>query len=116
MARPESTEPTGKPRPKRRKETGAPGDKRGRRPVKSAPGAAPPKARLRQDTKETARPRRALISGSALLLLGLAIVGVDSSEVGAGVTLIGLLILIYGIHSFGRLGPDEPQIPARAAD
>jgi hypothetical protein len=112
----ERTEPTGKPRPKRRKEAGSPGAKRERRAAKSAPGAAPPKARLLRDTKETARPRRALISGSALLLLGLAMVGVDSSEVGAGVTLIGLLILIYGIHSFGRLGPDEPRIPDRADD
>jgi hypothetical protein len=35
-------------------------------------------------------------------------VGVDSSDVGAIVTLLGLAIMIFGVHSFGRLGPDEP--------
>lgn len=111
----ERSEPAAGPRPKRRKEAGA---RRARRAGKSAPLAAPPKARLRHgtDEKETRGPRRALVSGSALLLVGLAMVGVDSSDVGAGVTLIGLLILLYGIHSFGRLGPDEPPIPDPADD
>jgi hypothetical protein len=55
------------------------------------------------------------VAGSALLLFGLAMVGIDTSEGGAVVTLIGLLVLIYGIHSFGRLGPDEPAIEERAS-
>jgi len=62
-----------------------------------------------------ARARRSLISGSVLLLLGLGMVGIDTTDVGAGVTLLGLLILIFGIHSFGRLGPEEPRL-IEAAD
>jgi hypothetical protein len=54
------------------------------------------------------KPRRTLIAGSALVLLGLASVGVDSSDVGAGLTLLGTLLMIFGIHTFGRLGPDTP--------
>src|SRR6185436_6599147 len=101
----ERSEPTAGPRPKRRKEAGASGARRARRAGKSAPLAAPTKARPRRgaEEKEERGPRRALVSGSALLLLGLGMVGVDSSDVGAGVTLIGLVILLFGIHSFGRL-------------
>lgn len=110
--------PAAGPRPKRRKEAGASGARRARRASKSAPQAAPIKVSSRRlsEERETRGPRRALVSGSALLLLGLGMVGVDSSDVGAGVTLIGLLIMIFGIHSFGRLGPDEPAIPDRADD
>jgi hypothetical protein len=52
-------------------------------------------------------PRRALMAGGGLLVLGLAMVGVGSAEEGSAVALGGLLLTIYGIHSFGRLGPDE---------
>jgi len=60
------------------------------------------------------RARRALILGSGLLIFGLAMVGVDTTDVGAGLTLLGLVILIIGIHTFGRLGPDEPALPGAA--
>jgi len=53
------------------------------------------------------RPRRALTWGGALLLFGLAMVGIGSAESGSIVTLLGLGILVYGIHTFGRLGPEE---------
>jgi len=52
-----------------------------------------------------ARPRRALALGSTLLPAGLALVGIGPSDIGTGVTLAGLIVLIYGVHSFGRLGP-----------
>jgi hypothetical protein len=52
-------------------------------------------------------PRRILVTGSALLLFGLATVGVGSSDAGAAICLIGLVLTIAGIHFFGRLGPDE---------
>jgi len=67
-----------------------------------------------QEERSARRSRRALTFGSALLLLGLAMVGVDSSNEGAVITLIGILIMIYGIHTFGRLGPDEPPALGRA--
>lgn len=95
-----------KPRPKRRRA----GKKR-----KSASSTTAAPARPATSPHAERRARRALISGSALLLLGLAMVGVDTTDVGAAITLLGLLILIFGIHSYGRLGPDEPE-PAEPAN
>jgi len=54
---------------------------------------------------EGARPRKALAAGGTLLPLGLALVGIGPSELGMGITLLSLVVLIYGVHSFGRLGP-----------
>jgi hypothetical protein len=50
-------------------------------------------------------PRRALMVGAVFLLLGLALVGMGPSEPGMIVTLAALVMMIYGIHTFGRLGP-----------
>jgi hypothetical protein len=50
-------------------------------------------------------PRRFLVAGGALLPVGLGLVGIESSDVGMAVTLIALIVLLYGVHSFGRLGP-----------
>ena len=55
------------------------------------------------------RPRRALLWGGGLLALGLAAVGVGQPDEGAVLALAGLLVTIYGIHCFGRLGPDDPR-------
>ena len=51
------------------------------------------------------RPRQALLVGATLLAIGLALVGTEASDVGPAVTLAALVILLYGVHSFGRLGP-----------
>jgi hypothetical protein len=51
------------------------------------------------------RPRLALAAGGVLLVLGLALVGGGPSDFGKWVALAALLLLIYGVHSFGRLGP-----------
>jgi len=60
-------------------------------------------------------PRTALLLwGGAPLVIGLALVGVGS-DAGAAVALAGLLNTIYGIHTFGRLGPDEPAGDGDAA-
>jgi hypothetical protein len=53
--------------------------------------------------------RRAIGGGAALLVAGLAMVGVGPSEPGMVLTLVALLALTYGIHTFGRLGPEEPR-------
>jgi dipeptide/tripeptide permease len=50
-------------------------------------------------------PRRMIALGGALLIVGLAMVGVGPSDVGSGVTLIALALLVLGIHRLGRLGP-----------
>jgi len=52
------------------------------------------------------RPRKALGAGGLLLLAGLAMVGIGPSDAGTAVALAGFASLIYGIHTFGRLGPD----------
>lgn len=50
--------------------------------------------------------RRALGMGGGLAALGLALVGTGPSEAGTIICVGGLLVLIYGIHTFGRLGPE----------
>lgn len=52
--------------------------------------------------------RKALLVGSALLLVGVGLVGVGPSDAGGVLVVVALLATIYGVHSFGRLGPDEP--------
>jgi hypothetical protein len=54
------------------------------------------------------RPRQALAGGAATLLIGLALVGIEASDVGMVLSLLGLVTLIYGVHAFGRLGPPVP--------
>src|SRR5262249_27503649 len=54
----------------------------------------------------TERPRRIVAVGAALLMMGLALVGTSASLAGEIVTLAGLLSMIFGIHTFGRLGPE----------
>ena len=58
------------------------------------------------DDQASRRARGALAIGGILLLLGLALVGIGPSDVGAAVALAALLITVYGIHTFGRLGPE----------
>jgi hypothetical protein len=71
-----------------------------------APAAAP---RLTQD-EELARLGNAmspklLVGGAVGACVGLAMVGTGPSVVGPWVCLGALLMLIYGVHSHGRLGP-----------
>lgn len=62
-------------------------------------------------------PRRALILASSTLLFGLGLVGLRPSDpndtayidLGMVITLVSLIILIGGIHFYGRLGPQEPD-------
>jgi hypothetical protein len=51
-------------------------------------------------------PRRVIAIGAGLLAIGLAIVAIGPSDEGMVLTLFAILALIYGVHSFGRLGPD----------
>lgn len=77
--------------------------------------AAAPREARRDGPRETARQaRRALGGGALLLLVGLGTVGIGPSDTGMALALLALALLIYGIHTFGRLGPDtEPSSPAR---
>lgn len=51
--------------------------------------------------------RGMLVLAAALAAAGIAIVGTRESGLGAVLVVAGMLLLIGGIHSFGRLGPDE---------
>jgi uncharacterized membrane protein YiaA len=54
-----------------------------------------------------AQPRRMLGAGAVLLLMGIGVVGIGPHEIGIGLTLLALIVLAFGIHTFGRLGPQE---------
>jgi hypothetical protein len=57
------------------------------------------------DGRAEQRSRHALGTGAAGLAVGLGLVGTGPSDVGMVVTLASLIVLIYGVHTFGRLGP-----------
>ena len=98
-----------RPRPARRRE----GASKARAPRREAGAPAPKKRKGIYDAIAEQRARRALGLGAATLLTGVALVGIDSSDAGAGLSVIGLVVTIYAIHTFGRLGPDAPR-PAPA--
>ena len=53
-------------------------------------------------------PRSALLLwGGGLLILGIGLVGVGEASVGAAPLLAGLFNIVYGIHTYGRLGPED---------
>jgi uncharacterized membrane protein HdeD (DUF308 family) len=60
--------------------------------------------------------RAARVSGAAQLLIvgaigicaGIALSVTESEDVGAVLTLVGLALLLLGLHRFGRLGADPP--------
>jgi tetrahydromethanopterin S-methyltransferase subunit C len=59
----------------------------------------------RTERSDALMPRRALTVGGVFLLLGIALIGIGPSDSGMVVTLAALVVMIYGIHTFGRLGP-----------
>ncbi len=76
----------------------------------------PARRRGGQPTATEGRARRALGGGGLLLVAGLALVGVGPSDAGMGLTVLALVVLVYGIHSFGRLGPERDErarLPSR---
>ncbi|RLB52848.1 MAG: hypothetical protein DRI90_21750 [Deltaproteobacteria bacterium] len=83
-----------RPRPKRRPK------RRARRAVPEARTAAT--GLLAGLTQQ----RRLALSGSTTVM-GLALVGVGESLVGAVVVLAGLVALMFSIHKYGRLGVER---------
>jgi len=51
--------------------------------------------------------RSALFGGACALALGLALVGVGATTLGALPVMVGLALTILSIHLYGRLGPDD---------
>ncbi len=56
---------------------------------------------------DSAIARRFLLCGATLLPLGIAGSATGARIAGAIATLIGAALLIAGLHTFGRAGPDE---------
>lgn len=82
-------------------------------PARMAEGPATPGAKrgARRTAARAApadRPRRVLFAAGALVIAGLAMVGVGPSELGKWTTLAGMIGLLYGIHTLGRAGPPGP--------
>jgi hypothetical protein len=49
-------------------------------------------------------PPRRLALAASITIVGLGLVGVGESEVGAALVLVGLLFFAFAIHTYGRLG------------
>jgi hypothetical protein len=56
--------------------------------------------------KDTDTARRFLFAGATALPVGLALTAVAKGSLGSIVTLIAISLLIGGLHTFGRAGPD----------
>ena len=52
--------------------------------------------------------RRLLAAGATLTVFGIAMSTGDPASIASVLTLAGLLLVILGLHRFGRTGPDQP--------
>jgi hypothetical protein len=50
--------------------------------------------------------RRRLALAASVTVVGVAMVGIHDSDVGSAIVLVGLLALLWAIHTYGRLGPE----------
>lgn len=90
-------EPTARVRKKRRKKK-----------AKAAPDAADTlAAQLRENAFVVLRHQRLLGLGATISAVGLALVGTHESKAGSMVVIVGLLILMWSVHRFGRLGTER---------
>ena len=100
-AKPEARPTTGRKRAASKKDVDA-GE-----PVEEVVAAKPAVAAV--TIAEERAARRALAAGGTLAVIGLALVGTGPSEAGMAISLAGLIALIYGIHTYGRLGPEPAK-------
>ncbi|MCC6902868.1 MAG: hypothetical protein IT377_28110 [Polyangiaceae bacterium] len=57
-----------------------------------------------------ANPRTLLSVGVTTVLVGIAIAATGDPSTGGVITVGSLVLLIYGLHRFGRTGPDEASV------
>jgi hypothetical protein len=50
-----------------------------------------------------------LLGGTTFLPIGIALSAVGSSSIGSVVTIVALAILVAGLHTYGRAGPEGPS-------
>lgn len=53
-----------------------------------------------------AKARSLLAFGGTASLIGIGFSASGSQELGSWIAVLGMLLLIYSLHSFGRSGPD----------
>lgn len=58
----------------------------------------------------TAGARSLLGAGATSVLVGIGLSAGGSPELGSWITVGALVLMIYGLHRFGRSGPDAPSI------
>jgi hypothetical protein len=61
---------------------------------------------------EVLRHQRLVGLGATIAIVGLALVGTHDSKVGSSVVIVGLLLLMWSVHRFGRLGTERVR-PSR---
>jgi hypothetical protein len=49
---------------------------------------------------------RFLLGGATLLVLGIALSATGEGTIGSVSTIVGVALLVSGLHTFGRAGPD----------
>ena len=59
--------------------------------------------------RDAATARRFLRGGATLVPVGLALSAVGHPEIGATITLVAMAVLVAGVHTFGRAGPDPGE-------
>lgn len=52
--------------------------------------------------------RTLLAVALSVTLIGIALCASDHEALGSWITIAGLVLMIYGLHRFGRTGPDDP--------
>lgn len=70
---------------------------------------------LRTAPSPSREPERMIGGASIFLLLGLGMIGIGNQEGGVGMTLLALIVMMFGIHTYGRLGPEEEQASKQPA-
>lgn len=55
----------------------------------------------------TTIPRRFLLAGAIAAVLGIALAGIGRQTLGSLASVVGMALLIGGLHTYGRAGPEE---------
>lgn len=60
------------------------------------------------DTADDATvPRRFIVAGAAASIAGIGLAAIGQAGVGSIASVVGMALLIGGLHTFGRAGPER---------